>query len=484
MGRLTTADYSDLGPMDRDMFESVVSWLETARPNQLTPRSLNIDGVLTPWRIWMLLAGRGYGKTRTAAEDMKRYAWDHDGARLGVIAPTFGDGRDICFEGESGLISVIPSSCIDVWNRSIGELRLKNQSIFKLFSADEPDRMRGFQFHRAWSDELASYKGKISQKDAASEGVPGTPKPMLAQIELATRLRPHPQILITTTPRPLKILKEVRLRARTITTTGSTMENERHLAPEFMQSVLGLYEGTRLGRQELYAEILEDVEGALWTGRLIDDQRLDPKKDPLPKFKRIVVAVDPAVTANKRSAETGIIALGLTFNGRAVILEDASGKYSPEQWAAKAVEVYHRWKADRIVGEKNQGGDLIASNLRSREDSKNLPVKLVDASKGKIVRAEPVAGLYEQKKVSHWGVFPLLEEQMTTFTGQEGEESPDRLDALVWGLTELMLSGTPVPHVAVPTSAQSNYWASAGGANFGDSFGITAETDPIHLGGF
>lgn len=436
----------------------------------------------------MLLAGRGFGKTRVAAEDLKRYAWDHDGARLGVIAATFGDGRDICFEGESGLLSVIPSSCVEYWNRSMGEMRLKNSSIFKLFSADEPDRMRGFQFHRAWADELASYKGKSSQKDAAAEGVPGTPKPMLAQIELATRLKPHPQIIISTTPRPLKILKEVKARPTTVFTTGSTLENRANLADEFVQSVLGLYEGTRLGRQELYAEILEDVEGALWTGMLIEDQRLDPKKDPLPKFKRIVVSVDPAVTANKRSSETGIVVVGLTFNNRGVVLEDASGKYSPEQWAEKVTVVYQRWKADRVVAEKNNGGDLVATVLRSRSDSKNLPVKLVDATKGKIVRAEPVAGLYEQKKVSHWGVFAPLEEQMTTFTGEEGEESPDRLDALVWALTELMLGKTVIPHVGPVGASSENYWGTADygtgrSSPFGqEGVGISADGDAIVMG--
>jgi phage terminase large subunit-like protein len=480
MSRLDASEYSDLGPMDREMYESVVAWLETARRNQLTPEYAVVKGAKVPWRIWMLCAGRGFGKTRTAAEDMKRYAWMNDGARLGVIAATFGDGRDICFEGESGLLAKIPSSCIEIWNRSIGELKLRNGSMFKLFSADEPDRMRGFQFHRAWADELATYKGKVSQKDAAAEGVPGTPRPMLAQIELATRLKPRPQILITTTPRPLKILKEVKARPTTVFTSGSTWENKDNLAGEFLDSMTNLYEGTRLGRQELYAEILEDVDGALWTGRLIDDMRLDPKKDQLPQFKRIVVAVDPAVTANKRSSETGIMVVGLTYTGRGVVLEDASGKYSPEQWAEKVTAVYSRWKADRVVAEKNNGGDMVQTVLRSRADSKNLPVKLVDATKGKIVRAEPVAGLYEQKKVSHWGVFPQLEEQMTTFTGEDGEESPDRLDALVWGLTELMLSGVVVPHVAVPASPSIHYWGNSPGDGENE-FGISADSDPITM---
>lgn len=457
------------------MYESVVEWIRSARPNQLTPRKLRDPD--RAWRIWMLLAGRGFGKTRTAAEDMKRYAWDHDGCRLGVIAATFGDGRDICFEGESGLIAVTPPSCIEIWNRSIGELRYKNGALFKLFSADEPDRMRGFQFHRAWADELATYKGKTSQRDAAAEGVPGTPRPMLAQIELATRLKPTPQIVITTTPRPLKLLREIIARSSTAITYGTTWENRANLAEEFVESMRNLYEGSRLGRQELMGEILEDVEGALWTGLLIEDQRLDPLKHTLPLFKRVVVAIDPAVTANKRSSETGLIAAGLTYNNRAVVLEDGSGKYSPEGWADRATAMYHRWKASRIVGEKNNGGDMIETVLRSRADSRNLPIKLVDASKGKIVRAEPAAGLYEQKKVSHWGVFSKLEEQMTTYTGEDGEESPDRMDALVWALFELMLSGHAIPHVAVPASPSVNHW----GNTAVEEFGIQAEGDFIEM---
>ncbi|MDE2096224.1 MAG: DNA-packaging protein [Patescibacteria group bacterium] len=446
------------------MFLSMSNWVRTAREKQLTPKGM--------WRIWLLLAGRGFGKTRTAAEDIKRYAWENDGARIGICAPTFADMRDICFEGESGLLGIIPPSAIDgKFNRSIGELKLKNGSMLHGFSADDPDRLRGHQFHRFWADELASYKGKITQKDAATEGVPGTPKPMLTQIELCTRLKPSPRIVITTTPRPLKILKEVIARRGTVVSSGSTYENRDNLAQEFISSIVDLYEGSRLGRQELYAEILDEVEGALWNRLMLDETRLDPKKDSLPSFKRVVVAVDPAVTANPRSNETGIVVIGLTFGGRAIVLQDASGKYTPEGWATEAVRCYENWKADRVVAEKNQGGDLVAATLRAI--SSNLPVKLVDATKGKITRAEPVAGLYEQKKVSHWGIFPALEDQMCEYTGAEREESPDRLDALVWGLTELMLTGRPVLHVAVPGgNSAPSAWPTAGDVG---SFSVTTD---------
>lgn len=446
---------------DQEMTDRIIDWLNTARYNQVAPKD--------NWRIWLLLAGRGFGKTRTAAEHVRARAWRHPGHRVGVIAPSFADGRDICFEGESGLINIIPSSCIDVWNRSIGELKLINGSIFRLFSAEEPDRMRGHQFHDAWADELASYKGKISKKDAANEGVPGTPKPMLAQIELATRLKPKPQIVITTTPRPLRILKDIIARPSTRLSTGSTMENEEHLAKEFMESVLGLYEGTRLGRQELLAEILEDIDGALWTGQMIEDLRIDPKKEPLPRFKRIVVAVDPAVTANKRSNETGIVVAAVDFKNRGYILQDASGKYSPEGWADKTIALAKQWNATRIVGEKNQGGDMITSIIRSRQGGGAFAVRLVDAQKGKFIRAEPVAALYEQKRVFHYGAFPVLEEQMTTWTGEETEESPDRLDALVWAIFDLMLSGRTVPYVAAGNVGTPNLWTPAmTGSDYGD----------------
>ncbi len=467
MARSTVVEeFSDLGDNDQAAFNSVRVWHETARATQTAPEG--------SWRVWLLLAGRGFGKTRTAAENVKEYAWSHPGSRIGVFAATFADGRDVCFEGESGLCSIIPPQLVKVWNRSIGELKLVNGSILRLFSADEPDRVRGYQFHRAWSDELASYKGKISKKDAASEGVPGTPKPMLAQIELATRLRypgddEGPRIIITTTPRPLAILKELKARKTTFTTTGSTFDNEANLAPEFFSSVRDLYENTRLGRQELYAEILEDVEGALWTRLIIDDQRLNPLKDTLPAFKRIVVAVDPAVTANKRSSETGIVVEGLTFNNRLIILADYSGKFTPDGWARETAKAYETWKADCIVAEKNQGGELVRSNLKS--SSENLPIKLVDASKGKIIRAEPVSRLYEQKKVSHWGTFPLLEDQMCCYTGDESEESPDRMDALVWGATELMLKGKTVPNVGPAAGLGSpSYWVPPSG----DDYGITS----------
>lgn len=454
---------------DQDMFVSLLSWKFQGRRNQLEPRGL--------WRVWLLLAGRGFGKTRTAAEACKEYAMTHPGGRTLVAAPTFADARDICFEGESGLVSKIPKNFVKDWNRSIGELILVNDHRFDLLSADEPDRVRGRQYHRAWADELASFKGKASGKrDATGGAVPGTPDQMFNQIRLATRLPPDPRIIITTTPRPLKLLKSLIANPRTVVTRGSTYENAKNLAGAALQDWLELYEGTRLGQQELHAEILEEIEGALWTRLMLEDARLDPRKAELPKFRRVVVAIDPAVTANPRSSETGIIAAGLTGNGRAIVLEDGSGKYSPDQWAQKALQMYERWDASRIVGEQNQGGDMVEATLRSK--APNVSYRHVNATKGKIVRAEPVAHLYERKLVDHWGPFPLLEDQLCSFTGQDSEESPDRMDAMVWALTDLCLRTKAPPLVVAPQVENTNSW------DMSEISGITAGTDPTMFSGW
>ncbi len=425
---------------DKEMFESIAAWRTEARAKQLVP-----DGAL---RVWLLLSGRGFGKTRIGSEQAKEFAWLYPGSRQLVAAPTFADARDICFEGQSGLVSVLPPNCIADWNRSIGELVLKNGSRFDLLSADEPERVRGRQYHRAWADELASFRGRATGKrDATGSAIAGTPDQMFTQIRLSTRLRSPvgPKIVVSTTPKVLSILKDLKANPRTFLTTGSTYENRDNLADEALQDWIELYEGTRLGRQELHAELLEEIEGALWTRLMLEEARLDPKKAELPTFRRVVIAIDPAVTANKRSNETGIIAAGLMANGRAVVLQDGSGKYTPDQWAAKALAMAESWNASRIVGESNQGGDMVESVLRSK--APNMSYKHVNATKGKILRAEPVAHLYERRMVDHWGAFPLLEDQMASYTGDESEVSPDHLDALVWALTELCLTSRKTPLV-------------------------------------
>lgn len=401
-----------LEKLDTDQAEIVSNfsrWPQTAREEQKTP--------LGEWTYWLVLAGRGWGKTRTGAEDIAFYGLANPGWRIAVAAPTISDARDTCIEGESGLLSVLPSALISTWNRSLGELVLKNGTRYKTFSADEPDRFRGPQHHRAWCDELAAWKYPDS----------------FDQLLFGLRLGEMPQVVITTTPRPTPLIKELIKDERTVVTKGSTFDNSENLAPSILEQLKKKYEGTRLGRQELHAEILDDIEGSLWHYGMIDRSRISP--DQCPELRRVVVAIDPAVTNTATSDETGIVVAGVGVDDRFYVLEDASGKMSPDGWGKKAVECYYRHKADRVIAEVNNGGDLVERLLRNTESS--IPYSSVRASRGKMLRAEPVAALYEQGRVSHVGGFGDLEDQMCNFVGASNQKSPDRLDALVWALTEL-----------------------------------------------
>jgi len=401
-----------LEKLDTDQAEIVSNfsrWPQTAREEQKTP--------LGEWTYWLVLAGRGWGKTRTGAEDIAFYGLANPGWRIAVAAPTISDARVTCIEGESGLLSVLPSALISTWNRSLGELVLKNGTRYKTFSADEPDRFRGPQHHRAWCDELAAWKYPDS----------------FDQLLFGLRLGEMPQVVITTTPRPTPLIKELIKDERTVVTKGSTFDNSENLAPSILEQLKKKYEGTRLGRQELHAEILDDIEGSLWHYGMIDRSRISP--DQCPELRRVVVAIDPAVTNTATSDETGIVVAGVGVDDRFYVLEDASGKMSPDGWGKKAVECYYRHKADRVIAEVNNGGDLVERLLRNTESS--IPYSSVRASRGKMLRAEPVAALYEQGRVSHVGGFGDLEDQMCNFVGASNQKSPDRLDALVWALTEL-----------------------------------------------
>ena len=249
------------------------------------------------------------------------------------------------------------------------------------------------------------------------------------------RLGDNPQCLITTTPKPIPILKSLIVREDVHVTKGNTFENEANLAESALEMMRERYEGTALGRQELYAEILDDIEGALWNQSMIEEKRLSDKEER--ELKTIIVAIDPAVTSGEDSDETGIVVVGKDHNNQYYVLEDVSGKYTPDQWGRLAVKTFYEWEADRIVAETNNGGDLVERLLRSVDP--NIPYRSVRATRGKMLRAEPIAALYEQRKVHHLGVFPELETQMCTYVGQV-KPSPDRLDALVWGLTELSKS--------------------------------------------
>jgi len=369
------------------------------------------------WSVWLYLAGRGAGKTRTAAEWITWQATRNPKTRWAVLGATFSDVRDTCAEGESGLLTILRRyGSLKHYNRSMGEIKLTNGSSIKLFSAQEPDRLRGPQFHGAWCDELAAWD------------YPDT----WDQLQFGLRLGTHPQTIVTTTPRPVPLIKN--LLARTDGSVhvvrGSTFDNAKNLAPSALAQLRSRYEGTRLGRQELFAEVLEDVDGALWTHDLI-------LRCEVPELTRIVVAIDPAVTSGEHSDETGIIAVGKGIDGRAYVLADRSCRDTPSGWAHRAVALYNELGADRVVAEKNQGGDLIEQTIRTVAPT--IPYKGITAKQGKRLRAEPIAALYEQGRVSHCGEFQKLEQQMLEWVPDSGT-SPDRLDALVHAIQELGLA--------------------------------------------
>ena len=306
------------------------------------------------------------------------------------------------------------------YNSSASEIRLFNGSIIYGFSATEPDRLRGPQFHRAWCDELAAWR------------YPET----FDQLMFALRLGKNPQCIITTTPRPTPLIRRLLERNDVVVTTGSTFENEANLASSTLAMLKEKYEGTTLGRQELYAEVLDNLEGALWNNSMIDAARRP--KDTKVEFTKVIVALDPAVTANADSDETGIVVVGKDALNKYYLLDDRSGKYTPDEWGRLSVELFYTWQANYIVAEVNNGGDLVERLIRSIDTS--VGYRSVHASRGKMLRAEPISALYEQGKVHHLGVYPELESQMCTYTGDRPKPSPDRLDALVWGLTELSKS--------------------------------------------
>jgi len=337
--------------------------------------------------------------------------------RWAVVAATFSDVRDTCAEGESGLVSILKRyGALENYNRSMGEIRLTNRSRIKLFSADEPDRLRGPQFHGAWCDELAAWRYEDTWD----------------QLQFGLRLGEHPRTLVTTTPRPVPIIK--RLLERTDGSVklvrGSTFDNAKNLAPSALAQLRSRYEGTRLGRQELYAEVLTDTPGALFTQALIDDKRVQHYSD----FTRVVVAVDPAVTLSEDSDETGIVVVGLGADGRFYVMADRSCKDTPLGWSKRVVQAYEDYQADRVVVETNQGGSFIETTLR--QINPNMAITGVVAKIGKRLRAEPISSLYEQGRVSHIGTFDALEEQMVSWLPDSGN-SPDRLDALVHGIASL-----------------------------------------------
>lgn len=394
-------------------------WDIWARPKQREPEG--------NWRCWLIMAGRGFGKTKTGAETTRRQVEIGRAGRIALVGRTAADVRDVMVEGESGILRSCPP-----WNRpryepSKRRLTWNNGAMATTYSADEPDALRGPQHDWFWADENAAWQYEDTWD----------------QLMFGLRLGKNPRGVATTTPRPTKLIKSLMAAPTTHVTRGSTYENRANLAPAFMEQIIRKYEGTRLGRQELEAEILDDVEGALWKRAMIDDYRVTRTPD----LVRVVVAIDPAVTAEEGSDETGIIVAALGEDEHGYVLADCSLKASPLTWARESITAYYKYEADRIIGEANQGGDLIEMTLRTVE--KHISYAAVRATRGKWTRAEPVASLYERGLIHHVGSFPQLEDQLCSWEPGIGK-SPDRLDALVWAFTELMVEETPTGGLILP----------------------------------
>lgn len=372
------------------------------------------------WDVWMCLAGRGWGKTRVGAE------WAITQARKlergALIGPTAADTRDILVQGESGILACAPATFRPVYEPSKRRLTYPNGAVQTCYSADEPDRLRGPQHHYGWFDELAAWRYLQHAWDMA---------------QLGMRLGDHPQICVTTTPRPLPLIKALLRDPMTVTVRGSTYDNLDNLAPTFRRAVIAKYEGTTLGRQELDAEVLEDLPGALVARSHIDGSRVDQT----PELVNIVIGMDPAGTG--AGDETGLVVAGRGTDGKNYVLHDASERLSPDRAANRAWSLLDTWSASLVVVEDNGGKDWIESVMRMAWKERHPnggppPLRRVNASQGKRLRAQPVAMRYEQGRVCHVGSLPELEDQLTTWIPEEDPHSPDRLDAMVHAVTHLM----------------------------------------------
>jgi phage terminase large subunit-like protein len=377
------------------------------------------------WMLWLLMSGRGAGKTRSGAEYVHRLTDKFP--RIALIAPTGPDLRDTLVEGESGILTIAPPGKRPLWEPSKKRLTFPNGCIASGFSAEEPDRLRGPEHHAAWLDEPAFYPLIEDVWDNLLFGL---------------RLGQQPRVIATTTPKPKKWLKERLKEDSTRLSRVSTYANLENLSPVFAERIIKKYEGTRLGRQELHAELLEDVEGALWTSEMIGEDRVAQH----PELERVVVAIDPAGSSKDTADETGIVVAGRA-NGHYYVLADRSGHYSPSGWARAAMSAYEEFSADAIVGETNYGGQMVEETLRSH--GFDFRFKGVHAKKSKRLRAEPIVGLYEQHKVHHVGEFVDMEGEQTEWVPDEGD-SPNRLDAVVYSLTELAM-GVQQAAISSPT---------------------------------
>lgn len=403
-------------------------WATWARDDQLPPAG--------DWTTWLVLGGRGAGKTRAGAEWVKGLALGRPGfatapvGRIALVGETFADVRDVMVEGVSGLLRIHRAGERPVWKPSLRRLEWPNGAVAQVFSSEDPESLRGPQFEAAWADEVAKWRHAEESWD---------------MLQFGLRLGALPRQMATTTPRAIPLIRRLLDEAGTVVTRAATRANQWYLAPRFLDQVVGRYQGTRLGRQELEGELIDDRPDALF--RRADIERLRVGRPP-GDLVRIAVAVDPPAASTRGADACGIVAAGLAADGTAYVLADFTVRGArPAEWAARAVGLYRSLAADALVAEVNQGGDMVAAVIR--EVDPGVPVKPVRARRGKYLRAEPVAALYAQGRVRHAGTFPELEDEMADFgpSGLSSGRSPDRVDALVWALTHLMLADRGEPKV-------------------------------------
>lgn len=405
------------GTAVKTVLASLYDWESAfARPEQREPEGA--------WRIWFVNAGRGWGKTKTGAEWVRKLVETGRAKRIALVGRTAADVRDVLIEGPSGILNISPSWSRPTYFPSKRLLKWYDQTGREIaeahcYGAEKPDILRGPEHDAAWADELAAWSYKESWDN----------------LMLGLRRGDDPRVIVTTTPKPTRLIKDLIDRPKTVVTGGSTYENFANLAPAFIDEIIQKYEGTALGEQELHARLLEESEGALWERKWIEDKRVEDHPD----LARLVVAIDPAVTSTADSNETGIVVAGSARIGRVLhfyVLEDYSGRFTPNVWAKRSIDALEEFKGDRIIGEVNNGGDLIETVLRNIDST--VPYGKVSASRGKKRRAEPVAQLYEQGRVHHVGIFRDLEDQLCQWEPEHEDVVPnDRLDALVWAITKL-----------------------------------------------
>ena len=393
-------------------------WPLYARDSQMPPEG--------DWDTWLILAGRGFGKTRTGAEWIRSQVEDKKARRIALVARTTDEAQSVMIEGESGILNISPHWNMPTYEPSKRKLTWPNGAFALVFSSHEPDQLRGPQFDAAWCDELASWE---------------YPEQTWDNLSFALRLGRHPRSVVTTTPKAIELVRSLPNRPGVHVTRGSTYDNQNNLPPAFFNGLIDQYDGTRLGQQEIHAELIDEDEDALWKREWIEKARLGS----YPPIARIVVSIDPAMSTRPTSSETGIVVVGADMRRQhAYILADESGRLTPNNMALRVAHLFDKFNATQIVVEANAGGNHVETTLRNAIE-RTLPIKSIRARHGKQIRAEPVAALYEQGRVHHVGRFPALEDQMCTWTPNLGpSHSPDRADALVHAVTDLMLNRIPI----------------------------------------